>query len=68
VRCLGCAGDNSGAEAIEPARSGARNASGQFAPISVLNPEATLEASVLGSWRGGMYSDNTPADRPVYDR
>ena len=33
----------------------------------MLNPEATLEASVLGSWRGGMYSDSTPADRPIYD-
>ncbi|MGH6901727.1 MAG: choice-of-anchor I domain-containing protein, partial [Geminicoccaceae bacterium] len=63
----GCAGDDFGAEAIAPARSGARHASGQFAPTSVLSPDATLEASVLGSWRGGMYSDETPADRPVYD-
>ena len=60
---LGCTGVDPGIGSIEPARSGAPH----FAPTSVLDPGATLEASVLGSWRGGMYSDNTPSDRPVYD-
>jgi 2',3'-cyclic-nucleotide 2'-phosphodiesterase/3'-nucleotidase/5'-nucleotidase len=60
----GCTHDDAGAGLLQPPASAVPPAWG---PVSVLAPDATLQAGVLGSWRGGMYSLSTPADPPVYD-
>lgn len=38
-----------------------------FEPVSVSSATAAVRLTVLGSYRGGMYSTRTPASPPGYD-
>ena len=38
-----------------------------FEPVSLEASNATVRLSVVGSYRGGMFSENTPGGPPVYD-
>src|SRR5688500_11983921 len=38
-----------------------------FEPVKVTAPDAPVELSVIGSYRGGVFSTNTPASPPVYN-
>jgi hypothetical protein len=38
-----------------------------FEPVSFVASDASIKMSVVGSYRGGMFSENTPGGPPAYD-
>jgi hypothetical protein len=42
-------------------------AAGAFEPVSLAAPTAPIRLSVLGTYRGNVFSRNTPATPPAYD-
>lgn len=40
---------------------------GAFVPVNLEAPDTRIRMAVMGSYRGGMYSKNTPGGPPVYD-